>query len=112
MLHTEGSGGLMRSKIPVLEVSSQPGTQGRTSRARLHSQHLRLRLSKATAAQTGDALTEFILTMEGTQSNSEVSRKGWPSSGLSTLHTRTTHTTNLSHYNRNFLEKTGYVTGR
>lgn len=106
MLHTEGSGGLMRSKIPVLEVSSQPSTQGTTSRARLHSPHLRLPLSKATAAQTGDALTELILTMEGTQSNSEVSRKGGlpqdgksdslsPASSL--LFTAEPHTQRISH---------------
>lgn len=100
----------MRSKIPVLEVSSQPSTQGRTSRARLHSPHLRLPLSKATAAQTGDALTEFILTMEGPQSNSEASRKErvtvCPLLPLYSSHQNHTHNESLT-LQQEFLEKTG-----
>lgn len=60
---------------------TEHSTQGRTSRTRLHSLHLRLPLSKAPAAQTRGALAEFILMMEGRQSSSEISRKGWSSSG-------------------------------
>lgn len=60
---------------------TEHSAQGRTSRARLHSLHLRLPPSKAPAAQTRGALAEFILMMEGTQNSSEISRKGWPSSG-------------------------------
>lgn len=106
MLHTEGSGGLMRSKIPVLEVSSQPSTQGRTSKARLHSPHLRLPLSKATAAQTGDALTEpFLPWRVHRETQKYLGKGGLPQDGKSDslspasslLFTPEPHTQRISH---------------